>query len=161
MGEQAKNKLTKQHMSKENTITNWRGANLRNTDNIGERVKKKIIHSYILEFVPYFYTPISLTRGLKYVTKSAERFKQKSSNCRVLSERKVELEDIKWVSRSHQSQKDRQCNDKKKKDNNMYNHLQELLKKLHIEQNEPHRKSGSNTRATSGKRLCMLRYHAH
>ena len=115
MGEQTKNKLTKQHMSKKNTITNWRGGNLRNTDNIGEQVKKKIIHSYILEFVPYFYTPISLTRGLKYVTKSAERFKQKSSNCRVLSERKIELEDIKWVSRSHQSQKDRQCNDKKKK----------------------------------------------
>ena len=73
----------------------------RNTDNIGEQVKKKIIHSYILEFVPYFYTPISLTRGLTHVTKSAERIKQKSSNYRVLSERKVELEDIKWVSRSH------------------------------------------------------------
>ena len=50
---------------------------------------------------------------------------------------------------------------RRKKDNNMYNHLQELLKKLHIEQNEPHRKSGCSTCATSGKRLCMLQYHAH
>ena len=44
-----------------------------------------------------------------------------------------------------------------KKDKNMYNHLQELLKKLQIEQNEPHRKSGCNPCVTSGKRLCMLR----
>ena len=43
----------------------------------------------------------------------------------------------------------------------MYNHLQELLKKLHIEQNEHHIKSGCNTCATSGKRLCKRRYHAH
>ena len=75
MGEQAKNKITKQHMSKKNTITNWRGANIRNTYNIGEQVKKEIIHSFILEFLPQVHTPISLTRVLKYATKSAERCK--------------------------------------------------------------------------------------